>query len=348
MNTQRAILAVVVAVVFLFAGYNLYSYFGHQSELQEIRDQQAQERLAAKERQRRAREEERRQAAAERKREQQKEQRLADERKAKREAARRLVEKQREEKRQAAIALKKKKEADYLKERIQEARTPQHIEGIPDDTITKLNSVAVRYIRDHPKEFSKQKLGPDTFGSRTHFEKLMQRNTNVLMLYAAINPDIEVLKALLDTGIEINASNEAGYTALMFASAYNTPEVVQFFIGQGADIKATATKEKINTLHIASLFNPKPDVIDVLLKAGFAIEGKTKSGFTPLLLAASDNRNFEVAGRLAEKGADKGAYDNKGRTALKIIEARIRGEGDEYFWISDHQNHHIIENLIAN
>jgi len=335
MNTQRAILAAVVAVVFLFAGYNLYNYFGHQSELQEVKDQQAQERIAAKEHQRRAREEKRKQTAAERKRVQQKEERLAAERNAKQEEARKLVEKQRKEKRLAAIVLKKKKDADYLKKRIQEARTPQHIEGIPDDTITKLNSVAVRYIRDHPKEFLKQKFGPDTFGSRTHFEKLMQRNTNVLMLYAAINPDIDIFKALLDTGIDINASNEAGYTALMFASAYNTPEVVKFLIGQGANIKATATKEKINALHVASLFNPKPDVIDVLLKAGFAIDGKTKSGFTPLLLAASDNRNFEVAGRLAKQGADKGAYDNKGRTALKLIEARIRGEGDGYFRISD-------------
>lgn len=345
MNTQRAILAAVVAVVFLFAGYNLYSYFGHQSELQETKDQQAQERLQAKERQRLAKEEQRRQAAAERKREQQKEERLAAERKAKQEETRQLAEKKREEKRQVAIALKKKKDEAYLQSRILEARTPKHIEGIPDDTITKLNSVAVRYIRGRPQDFLKQKFGPDTFGKRTHFEKLTQRNTNVLMLYAAINPDIEVLKALLGIGIDINAINEAGYTALMFASAYNKPEVVQFLIKRGADVSAKATRQNLNALHIASLFNPKPDVIDVLLKAGIPIDSKTENGFTPLLLAATDSLNLEVAERLALKGADKGAYDNKGRTALKIIEARIRGEGDEYFQISDNLQLQMLQTL---
>ncbi len=40
-----------------------------------------------------------------------------------------------------------------------------------------------------------------------------------------------------------------------------------------------ATKENINALHVASLFNPKPDVIDVLLKAGISIDSKTENGF---------------------------------------------------------------------
>lgn len=207
MNTQRAILTVVVAVVFLFAGYNLYNYFGHQSELQETKDQQVQARLQSKEHQRLAKEEERKLAKAERKREQQKEERLATELKAKQEEVRRLAEIKREEKRQTALALKKKKDEVYLQSRIQEARTPKHIEGIPDETIIKLNSVVIRYIHDHPEDFLKQKFGPDTFGSRTHFEKLIQKNTNALMLYAAINPNIEILKALLDIGIDINATN---------------------------------------------------------------------------------------------------------------------------------------------
>lgn len=120
----------------------------------------------------------------------------------------------------------------------------------------------------------------------------------------------------------------------MFASAYSTPEVVQFLVERGADVLAKATRQNLNALHIASLFNPKPDVIDVLLEVGISIDSKINNGFTPLLLAATDNRNLEVAERLAVKGADKGAYDSKGRTVLKIIAARIRGVGDEYFKIS--------------
>ncbi len=42
------------------------------------------------------------------------------------------------------------------------------------------------------------------------------------------------------------------------------------------------------------LFNPKPDVIDVLLAAGMKIEAKTENDHTPLLLVASDNQNLEI------------------------------------------------------
>ncbi len=157
--------------------------------------------------------------------------------------------------------------------------------------------------------------------------------------------DQGILQALLDIGLDINSANKTGYTPLMFAAAYNSPEVVKFLIGKGADTSVKANIQDLNALHIASLFNPRPDIIDVLLVAGMNIEAKTENDHTPLLLAASDNRNLEVVERLAFKGADKGAYDAKGRTAVKIVEARIGGEGDEYFRISDEMNKQVINSV---
>ena len=86
-------------------------------------------------------------------------------------------------------------------------------------------------------------------------------------------------------------------------------------------------------------------MIDALLSAGMDIDAKTENGYTPLILAASDNKNLEVVEQLALKGSDKTAYDQKGRTALKIIEARIRGDGDEYVRISDSVNERILGEL---
>lgn len=333
MNTQRTIFAAVVAVVFLFAGYNLYNYFSNQSEIQAQRELQDQRTAADREKRKAAEAEARQQAEAERKRQQQVEERLAAERRAQEEAKRQEQTAKREAEQQERLTLKKKKEDEKLQARIELARTPQHIEGLPEETIEKFNSVAARYIRDNPSEFLNVRFSDQNLFPRRLGKRLLKEGTNPLMLYSAMSQDTDVLQAFMDIGFDINSANDAGYTPLMFAAGYNTPEVVKFLIGKGADISANAKVQNLNALHIAALFNPKPDVVDVLLSAGMDIEAKTENGYTSMLLAASDNRNLEVVERLAVKGADKDAYDAKGRTALKIVEARVRGEGKELIYL---------------
>lgn len=345
MNTQRTIFAAVVAVVFLFAGYNLYNYFANQSEIQAQRELESQKVVAEREKRKAAEAEARQQAEAERKRQQQEEERLAAERRAQEEAKRQEQTAKRETEEQELLALKKKKEDEKLQARIELARTPQHIEGLPEETIEKFNSVAARYIRDNPDEFLSARFSDQNLFPRRSGKRLLKGETNPLMLYSAMSQDTDVLQAFMDIGFDINSANDAGYTPLMFAAGYNTPEVVQFLIGKGADTSVTAKVQNLNALHIAALFNPKPDVIDVLLDAGMDIEAKTENQHTALLLAASDNRNLEVVERLAVKGADKGVYDVKGRTALKIVEVRIRGERDEYVRVSETHNRLVIDSL---
>jgi len=346
MNTQRTIFAAVVAVVFLFAGYNLYNYFSNQSEIQAQKELESQKIVAEREKREAEKAEARQQAQAERKREQQKEERLAAERRATQQAKREKEAEEREAKRQESLALKKKKDEERLQAKIQRARTPKHIEGISVDIIVRLNSVSARYIRDKPDEFLTPRFGPDSFGRNTNFERLMQENTNTLMLYAAISQDTDILQALIDIGMDINGANKVGFTPLMFAAAYNSPEIVQFFINKGADTAAKSYIKDYDTLHVAASLNPKPDVINVLLNAGMDIKSKTEDDYTALLLAATGNQNLEVVERLAIKGADKGAYDDKGRTAFKIVEARIRGEGAEFVRISEGYNRLVIDSLM--
>lgn len=345
MNVQCIIFAAVVAVVFLFAGYNLYNYFSNQSEIQAQKDLEAQRAATEREQRKAAEAKARREAKAERKRQQQKEERLAYERREAQAAKRLKKDKEREAKRQAAIALKTKQEEERLQARITLARTPKHIEGLPVETIEKFNSIASRYIRDNPDEFLNIKFSDKTLHPRRQGKRLLKEDTNALMLYAAISQDTDILRALIDIGIDINSTNKAGYTPLMFATAYNTPDVVRFLIKNGANTAAKAYIQDLNALHVAALFNPRPDVTDVLLDEGMDMEAKTENGHTPLLLAASDNQNLEVVERLAMNGFSKVVYDAKGRTAFNIAEARIHGDGDEYIKISDDVNSRISDAL---
>lgn len=205
MNIQKSIFAGVVALVFLFAGYNLYSYFKEQQAIQQAEDRQAEQHRAQKQQEREQREADKQTkiAEAEERRENERQKQIAQ--KEQKQA-------EQEANQQERLAEAKRKKEEQLQARILEARTPKHIEGIPEDTIDKLNSLSARYIRDHPNEFLKQRFDQDTFGSRTNFEKLTQKDTNALMIYSAISQDTDILQALLDIGLDINSANKTGYT----------------------------------------------------------------------------------------------------------------------------------------
>lgn len=95
--------------------------------------------------------------------------------------------------------------------RITKARTLKHIEGIPEDLIDQLNQVSADYILDHPEEFLTQTFNARNLGAFRDVVKLLSDDTNVLMLYAAVSSDLDVIKAIVDTGIDLNAQNKRGY-----------------------------------------------------------------------------------------------------------------------------------------
>lgn len=342
MNNRNYIIAGVVAVLFLFAGFNLYSYFKTQQAIQLEQDQQAEARRVQREEEARQREADRRaEIAAE-------ERRAEAERLAREEArAQKIAEEdaRKEAARLAAAEEERLRLERRANDRTAKARALKHIEGIPEDTIAQLKQVSADYILDHPEEFRSQTFNGRNLGAYKNLVKLLSDDTNVLMLYAAISPDLDVVKALVDIGIDLNAQNKRGYTALMFAAAYNSPEVVRFLLGQGADASMTAHVLNINALHAASLFNPNPDTADVLVKAGMPLEAQTENEYTPLLLAITENPNLEVAERLADLGADTKAYDERGRNAHTLAEIRMRGSGSAYVKISDVVNDRILRKM---
>ncbi|MBR2208315.1 MAG: ankyrin repeat domain-containing protein, partial [Synergistaceae bacterium] len=61
------------------------------------------------------------------------------------------------------------------------------------------------------------------------------------LLISAVEADagIDILKALLDFGININAQNDMGLSALMTAIRYDSDfEIVKFLLDAGSDINA--------------------------------------------------------------------------------------------------------------
>jgi len=334
-----------LALIFCFAGYNLWNYFQGQQANQSLKDREAHELSLAREDTRLA------EIAAQKERD-----RLAVEARTEKERLAALARSEREEKKkqeqadaeakQAAWKAKaeERKQAELL-DRITAARTPRTIEGIDTDIIEQLRDVSARYIRENSEEFLSQSFDNDSFNNR-RYSRLISDNTNALMLYAAISTDTDHIQALIDIGMDINTANDRQVTPLMFASAYNTAEVVEFMIARGAKLNALSGRiSGMNALHAAAMFNPKPDVVEALVKSGVSVDVKTEDDLTPLILAAAKNRNLEVVERLVNLGADKQAYDQDGKTALALVKSRRDGNGEEYYRISEDVDKRILQQL---
>jgi len=112
------------------------------------------------------------------------------------------------------------------------------------------------------------------------------------------------------------AASATGQTTFSFAvAASGTPQQVQALIDSHADVNAYVGD--MTPLIIAASLNKDPEVIALLVKAGANLEAKDlQYGATALMWASYDNSHPEVTAALLKAGADIEAKAVYGRTAL--------------------------------
>ncbi len=132
------------------------------------------------------------------------------------------------------------------------------------------------------------------------------------MHYAAHGGNVSAVKFLLGQKVDVAALNDAGETPLHKAMKFQpSPDVVELLIKAGADVKAT-DKLGRTPLHGAAERGGEP-VVTALLDAKSDPNVKDKDGVTPLHLAAKA-RKKDVVAVLLSRGAKADAKDNAGRT----------------------------------
>jgi ankyrin repeat protein len=129
------------------------------------------------------------------------------------------------------------------------------------------------------------------------------------------------VQAAISKGADVNAPDKTDprqKTPLMYAARFNpNPEVITVLLKAGAKIEAHDPGNGSTPLMHAAYNNPNPEVITTLLKAGANIEARDFFGGTPLIVAAMGNKNSEVITVLLKAGADIEARDTDfGSTAL--------------------------------
>ena len=119
---------------------------------------------------------------------------------------------------------------------------------------------------------------------------------------------------LLEEGVDVNASEPDGTTALHWAVQADAHDTAQTLITAGARVH-TANRYGVTPLVLAAT-NGSANLVTALLAAGAEPDAATLGGDTPLMIAARTGR-VDVIQRLLAAGAAVEATENwKGQTAL--------------------------------
>ena len=125
---------------------------------------------------------------------------------------------------------------------------------------------------------------------------------------------LEMIKILGDAKANFNISN-ASYTPLVYATEQGNLELVKALISAGADVNG---KTQLNATPLQSAIS-YPEVLKTLLEAKADPNTVTSYG-TPLLIDALQRNEFEVAKILIQAGADTQKPDQYGNAALDVAE----------------------------
>jgi ankyrin repeat protein len=139
--------------------------------------------------------------------------------------------------------------------------------------------------------------------------------------------DPSLLKSMLAAGAEVNARDQRGFTALMFAAFRGDKTAVEVLLEHPADPNATAEREILGIsfgwaagwapLHWAA-GEGQCHIVAPLVAAGAHVDQTDAWGRTPLMLAAGtgDHEYTLTVSELLAREASVNIVDDTGRTAL--------------------------------
>jgi ankyrin repeat protein len=150
--------------------------------------------------------------------------------------------------------------------------------------------------------------------------------------------NLDLVKQLIDQGVQINSNDSLGRTPLSYAVQYQDILIIQLLLTSGAnpnladedtnEIRESSPLMMIVNLYVEQNRSEKiKELTQTLIQGGANINQRYKAGKTVLMKAVS-KRDYEMIEILIKLGADLDVKDNDGNTALMI--ARYEGGAKSY------------------
>ena len=137
-------------------------------------------------------------------------------------------------------------------------------------------------------------------------------------LQAIENGDVPKVREFISAGVDINAEDDNGDTALLTASWSGNKEIVELLLANGADVNYETDAYFYTALMRAS-GQRHAEIVRLLLNYGANVNAEDDWQLTSLMRAA-ESGHFEVVRLLLERGADASLRDDRGKTALELAE----------------------------
>jgi len=133
---------------------------------------------------------------------------------------------------------------------------------------------------------------------------------------AALTGNIEIVKSLLEQGVDVNGKDLEGLTALMLSSFNGHTDIVKLLLDNGALIEA---RDKVGrTAIMFASTGPFPETVTLLLENDASVNAVDHGEhWTPLMHASAEGL-FEIVKILLEYGADPSLIDIDGDTAASF------------------------------
>ncbi len=159
------------------------------------------------------------------------------------------------------------------------------------------------------------------------------------LIDAAWNGQLDIVKELIAAGVDVDARDRNGRTALMYAVWNNQLEVVRELIVAGADAGARDDREVTVLMYAAQnigraalmpIWDDLLEIVKELIAAGAEVDDRDYNGRTALICATEgdiekeeelygNGRRLELIRVLIASGADVNAKTRNGMTALMNV-----------------------------
>jgi ankyrin repeat protein len=139
---------------------------------------------------------------------------------------------------------------------------------------------------------------------------------------AASEGDIPAMTRMLNAGLDPNARDASGYTALIAASRGGNAAMIRLLTSRGADpnLRDAAVNSWTPLLH--AIHKARPAAIAALLDAGANPNATNSNGTTPLMMAAGYGYT-DIVKILLVRGANPRIATNDGVTAIDLARSGI-------------------------